>query len=84
MNLRPYLDSLPHGGIAEFAKSIDVSSVYLLQLAAGLDGREPSPSRCVLIERASDGMVTRKDLRRDWAAIWPELATPKPEAEAKS
>lgn len=31
--------------------------------------------RCVPIERASGGLVTRRDLRpNDWADIWPELA----------
>ncbi len=31
--------------------------------------------QCVPIERATNGAVTRKDLRPgDWADIWPELA----------
>ena len=31
--------------------------------------------QCVPIERATNGAVTRKDLRpEDWADIWPELA----------
>ena len=31
--------------------------------------------RCVSIERATAGAVTRKDLRpEDWAEIWPEAA----------
>lgn len=31
--------------------------------------------RCVAIERATDGAVTRKDLRpSDWQDHWPELA----------
>ncbi|MEY2686583.1 MAG: hypothetical protein RL375_781 [Pseudomonadota bacterium] len=33
--------------------------------------------RCYSIERATNGAVTRKDLRPDdWHEIWPELATP--------
>ena len=33
-----------------------------------------SPNRCVAIERATNGQVTRKDLRpHDWKDIWPEL-----------
>lgn len=33
------------------------------------------PNRCVAIERATNGAVTRKDLRpHDWRDIWPELA----------
>ena len=36
---------------------------------------------CVDIERATNGAVTRKDLRPDdWQAIWPELITPKRKA----
>jgi DNA-binding transcriptional regulator YdaS (Cro superfamily) len=35
----------------------------------------PSPENCVVIERATGGLVTRKDLRPDdWERIWPELA----------
>lgn len=34
--------------------------------------------RCVSIEQATDGEVSRKDLRPDdWHLIWPELAGPK-------
>lgn len=29
--------------------------------------------RCVAIEKATGGKVTRKDLRDDWRDIWPEL-----------
>lgn len=76
MNLRTYLDGLPRGGIAVFAKAIGVSPVYLSQLAAGQDGREPSPSLCVVIEKETRGAVPRQDQRRDWQAIWPELAEP--------
>lgn len=33
-----------------------------------------SPKLCVQIEQATDGAVTRRDLRPDdWAQIWPEL-----------
>lgn len=38
-------------------------------------GRLPDPANCVLIERATDGTVTRQCLRPDdWEAIWPEIA----------
>ncbi len=34
----------------------------------------PPPARCVQIEQATAGQVSRKDLRPDdWQAIWPEL-----------
>lgn len=39
-------------------------------------GKRPVPVlRCLAIERATDGLVTRKDLRpNDWMRYWPELA----------
>ncbi|MCT6721646.1 transcriptional regulator [Acidovorax sp. K2F] len=76
MKLRTYLDTLPHGGVSEFAARICVSPVYLSQLAAEQDGRVPSPTLCVVIERESQRAVQRQDLRpADWKDIWPELVT---------
>lgn len=50
-------------------------------VAGGADGkpRVPSPENCVLIERATNGLVTRRDLRpHDWVRIWPpDLPAPK-------
>ncbi len=42
-----------------------------------LRGDRPVPvERCVLIERVTDGVVTRRHLRpTDWWRIWPELVT---------
>lgn len=77
MNLRTYLDGLPRGGVADFARRINVSPVYLQQLAAEQDDRKASPTLCVVIERESVGAVPRQDLRRDWQAIWPELVEAK-------
>jgi len=38
-------------------------------------GRQVPIEHCVAIERATEGAVTRRDLRPDdWQAIWPELA----------
>jgi DNA-binding transcriptional regulator YdaS (Cro superfamily) len=73
VTLREYLDGLPRGGMAIFAKEIGVSPVYLSQLASGQDGREPSPELCVVIENKSECRVTRRTLRADWKKIWPEL-----------
>ena len=73
-NLRLYLDSLPRGGVSEFAARVGVSPVYLSQLAAEQGGRVPSPALCVVIERESHLKVTRPTLRPDdWRDIWPEL-----------
>jgi DNA-binding transcriptional regulator YdaS (Cro superfamily) len=74
MKLRLYLDTLPRGGVSEFATRIGVSPVYLSQLAVEQDGRVPSPALCVVIERESNRAVLRQDLRPlDWHLIWPEL-----------
>lgn len=74
--LRAYLDGLPRGGVAELAGRLEIHPVYLLQLAARQNGREPSPQLCVDIERETRGEVSRRDIRPgDWHRIWPELAT---------
>lgn len=73
--LRTYLDTLPRGGVSEFAARVKTSPVYLQQLAVRQDGRVPSPALCVAIERESHKAVTRPGLRPDdWQDIWPELA----------
>jgi DNA-binding transcriptional regulator YdaS (Cro superfamily) len=55
-----------------FAKSIGVSQGMVYQWIAG---RTPvAVQKAVLIERATGGLVSRKDLHPDdWHLIWPEL-----------
>jgi DNA-binding transcriptional regulator YdaS (Cro superfamily) len=65
-----------------------VSVVQLRQWIHGYDGRMPGAAYCVAIEAATDGQVTRRDLRPDdWHDIWPELAGPThtaaPQCEAR-
>ena len=77
MNLRNYLDGLQRGGIAELATHLNISPVYMSQIAARQDGREPSPELALAIERATEGQVTRRDLRQeDYWLIWPEYSAP--------
>lgn len=74
MNLKEYTDSLPRGGVSALASTLGISTVYLHQLAARQNGREPSAELSVLIERASQSSVMRWELRpEDWHRIWPEL-----------
>lgn len=74
MKLKPYLESLPRGGISEFAEKSGISPVYLSQLAAEQDDRVPSAELCVVIERESNFKVSRQELRpKNWHLIWPEL-----------
>lgn len=87
MDLKTYTADLPHGGVAELAKEVGITPVYLSQLSARQAGREPSPELCVKLETATGRAVMRWDTRPDdWHRIWPELvgdqkAPPIPEAE---
>lgn len=55
-----------------FARSVGMSQAMLYQITKGL---RPVPEKlCVRIERATNGAISRRDLRPDdWADIWPEL-----------
>src|SRR5260364_258152 len=72
MKLKEYLSTLERSGASQLAKLLEISISYLSQLASGTSSI--SPTRCVDIERAAGGKVTRQALRDDWHLIWPELA----------
>lgn len=57
----------------ELAMKLAISPVLINQWA---NLKRPVPAdRCVEIERATNGEVSRRDLRPDdWQRIWPELA----------
>ena len=61
-----------HGGQTELAKQLGVPTQLVWQWSSEV---RPVPiKRCVAIEAATKGKVTRKDLRpHDWQEIWPEL-----------
>lgn len=71
MMLSEYLR--PHGKKTVLAKAIGAQPQLVWQWANGV---RPVPiDRCMAIERATAGEVTRRDLRpKDWSDIWPELA----------
>lgn len=72
MKLSEWL-GLERGRGAALASGINVSPVLISQWSSG--PRLPPIERCVGIERATAGEVTRRDLRpADWQDIWPELA----------
>jgi DNA-binding transcriptional regulator YdaS (Cro superfamily) len=79
MKLRDYLNA-ERGASARLAAQLEVSPSFLSQMAAG--DAAISPARCVLIEKYTEGVVTRKDLRHDWMDIWPEIR-PVPKARAQ-
>lgn len=78
MNLDEFTDiKSPSAVIDAFNKAKpedkkDLSYSLLYQWRKGI--RSIGPAECVLIEKISDGAVTRKDLRDDWMKIWPEIA----------
>jgi DNA-binding transcriptional regulator YdaS (Cro superfamily) len=60
------------GSQAALARILRVTPAYIHQLVKG--SRPIPPEKCVAIERATGGAVTRRDLRPDdWQDIWPEL-----------
>jgi DNA-binding transcriptional regulator YdaS (Cro superfamily) len=59
------------GRAAALARAIDVKPA---QIGKWVKGVRPIPTKkCVRIERVTAGQVTRRELRADWAEIWPEL-----------
>ncbi|MDW3682964.1 helix-turn-helix domain-containing protein [Cupriavidus sp. CV2] len=61
------------GGKAALARLVGVKPPTVQQWASG--ARPVAIERCVAIEQATKGAVTRKALRpNDWHLIWPELA----------
>lgn len=75
MKLIDYLDE-QRGRGAALAAALGVSPVMVSQWASGV--KSPIPlERCRPIEAATEGAVTRRDLRPDdWDVHWPELVTP--------
>lgn len=61
---------------AEIARKCEIGDQYLYQVISGR--RIPSGVLASKIEKASGGVLSRKDLRpSDWADLWPELAEQK-------
>lgn len=68
-----YLNSLPPDSREKLATDCKTSVGYLRKACSA--GQKFGAELCVAIEQATDGAVTRQELRPDdWAAIWPELA----------
>lgn len=70
MNLDTYLSTVDTA--VSLASKLGVTPGFVSQWRTGV---RPIPiERCAAIEKATDGAVTRKDLRPDdWHLIWPEL-----------
>lgn len=65
MDLQTYISDRERK--ASLAKALATSPMYLWQLATRWKGRKPSPEFAMKIEAATDGVVTRQELRPD---IW--------------
>ncbi|MDH4417685.1 MAG: YdaS family helix-turn-helix protein [Acidovorax sp.] len=83
MNLSEYLASPGALTVGDLRKRAGVSSdAQIRQWQHGYANRRPGPAHCVAIEKATEGAVTRRDLRPDdWHLIWPELADAEPTQE---
>ena len=78
MKLNDYLKSPGALSVRQLAVAVGVKSdMQIRQWQHSYRGRKPGPIYCWAIERATNGLVTRKELRPDdWQRIWPELADP--------
>ena len=72
MNLSDYLKTRGHG--AGILLALQIGS-HAPDISNWSNGKRPVPIRhCIAIEHATEGEVTRRDLRPDdWHLIWPEL-----------
>lgn len=69
MKLLSYLERY---SATALARALRVTPSFVRQMATG--ERPVPPLRCVQIERATAGLVTRQELSSEWREIWPELA----------
>jgi len=79
MNLADYIAEPARR--AELARQLSTSRDYLWQIATGWNGRRVTAERCIAIETATDGVVTRYELRPDVFGEPPAAADPKPSRE---
>ena len=70
------------GGLAALARAIQRPTAEVWQWKTG---RRPVPAaRCMAVEDATAGIVTRKELRpKDWHLYWPDLPAPAAHEESR-
>lgn len=73
MELREHINMSGFGYASRLSKKLNLPQALISQWANKV---RPVPvERCTAIEQATNGAVTRRDLRPDdWHLIWPELA----------
>jgi DNA-binding transcriptional regulator YdaS (Cro superfamily) len=80
VDLKTYLTKLDVAKRDELATACGTTLGHLQNIYYGL--RTCAPGLATAIEQATEGAVTRRDLRPDdWHLIWPELAKGKPTAK---
>ncbi len=65
-----------YGGVGAQRKLAKTIGAPAPNISKWAHGRRAVPiARCIPIEKATEGRVTRKDLRpHDWHELWPEIA----------
>ena len=63
MNLQHYFSEEPRGAKIEMARHLGITAEWLSKLISGKV--QPSPALAKRIEEATQGLVTREDLRPD-------------------
>ena len=63
MTLEEYFKDEPRGAKAEMAEYLGTSPTWLGQILSGV--RKASPKLAIAIEKATQGLVTRKEMRPD-------------------
>ena len=73
MQLKDYLLAKGRGAGSSLSRALEVPASLISDWA---NENRPIPiERCAAIEQATNGAVTRQDLRpSDWQKIWPEIA----------
>ena len=70
-----YFKKLSKEDQARLAAFCGITLGYIAKVRAGKPGQYRFGTViCLKIEEFSGGLVTRKDLRKDWRIHWPELA----------
>ena len=63
MTLSEYFDTEPKGAIGEMAAYLEITQTWMSLLING--HRRPSPELAIKIEKATQGLVKRDELRPD-------------------
>jgi DNA-binding transcriptional regulator YdaS (Cro superfamily) len=81
MNLKEYFSD-PDRKQADLAALLDCNPAQVSQWVND-ENRKPDARNCLAIERVTNGLITRQELRpEDYWLIWPDLEAPAKTKEA--